>query len=35
MSPVDVVDALYMAYAIFVFVFMSYFTYKITRPKGE
>lgn len=35
LSAVDVIDGLYLVYAVFVFFFMSYFTYKITRPRKK
>jgi len=35
MSAVDTIDLLYMIYAGFVFVFMAYFAYKITKPKSS
>lgn len=35
MTVVDTIDALYMAYAAFVFLFVAYFTYKITKRESK
>ncbi len=35
MSVVDTIDMLYTIYAIGVFVFIAYFAYKLTKPRGS